>query len=312
MKSADEIIKSARYRTGNKDYTYDASTGNTTTGLATSVFVEVLNDAQDNLQSAMVKQWPNFFIEFTVIDLVSGTEAYELTTDVMFSSKIVSVQYTVNGDALYYQPLTAGDISDRRGYTGYPWRYFRIGKTIYINPIPDVSGAKMRVAFYRKLDDLDIKRATVSGTPSGSTITGTGSFVDDYELSQARYICISDADGNVMLRNGIISSYNTSTNVITLAAAVSTYLVSPYTLANLANGAITIGKNTTTISKLPDECERYMRVYTQKRIMTINESKTSFEEDDELRLIRSDILASFGDESRDVNPFPIYDHELMY
>jgi hypothetical protein len=49
----------------------------------------------------------------------------------------------------------------------------------------------------------------------------------------------------------------------------------------------------------------------QKRALTIDESSTSVEEDIELKTIEQDILASFAENSRDIQYIPIDDEEIM-
>jgi hypothetical protein len=259
-----------------------------------------------------LKFWPNSFIEFVEVAISASTESYDLPVEIMYSNKLVSVQYSHNGEDQYYHPLEPVHIMNRRGIEGYPTHYFRIGKSIFLQPIPQTSGATLRAAYYRRLDDLDIKRATINGTPAGAAIaveTTGGYFLDTYGLVNGAYVCVTDIDGNVLLRNGRVLTFLSPT--LTLADDVATYLEPGYALADLDGAFITLGKNTTTLSRLPDECERYLRVYTQKRILTVNESNSSVEEDQELKGILQDILQNYGDEDRDIVPWPVSDWELM-
>jgi len=305
MRSVLQIVNAARYRTGNSRFTYDSTTGETTEGLSQNVFLELMNDAQEHLQSRIIKVWPNLFIEYVEIDTVQQQEEYEMPIELAFNSKIITVQYTPNGDRQYYRPLDKRSVLERRGVYGYPHGYMRIGTKLYLHPIPDSALGKLRVAYYRRLDRLDVPRATVNGTPSAATITVTG--LDAFQLSQDRYVCVSDLDGKVLLRNGKVSSSTPTT--IVLAANVSTYLESGVALADLASCHVTIGKNTTTYSKLSSECERFLKVYTQHRIMNVNESSSAPLEDKELSKILLDITANMADEDGDVTPIYIHDYD---
>lgn len=308
MRSAEKIIRAARYRTGNESFTYDVATGVTSAGLAQSVFVELINDAQEHLQSRIIKVWPSLFTEFVEIPTVFQQESYDIPVELAFNSKVLSVQYSVTGQPDYYRPLDKMSVMQRNGGYGYPCGYIRTGAKLFLNPIPDTSTGKLRVAYYRRLDKLDISRGTVNGTPSGATIT-----VDDlheFEIDDNRYLCISGSDGQVLLRNGIVSS--TTSTVITLAADVSTYLESGVVLADLAGATITVGKNSTTVSKLPEECERFLKVYVQHRIMNVNESSSSAVEDKELAKIVTDITANMADEDGDITPIYVHDYDSYY
>jgi hypothetical protein len=52
-------------------------------------------------------------------------------------------------------------------------------------------------------------------------------------------------------------------------------------------------------------------LYAQKRILITDESNTSLEEDNELQVVKQDIINSFADESRDVQYIPVLDPFLM-
>lgn len=307
--SAQEIITSARYRTGNKKFTENLTSGETTGGLATSLFLEFLNDSQSRLQGKTLKLYPSLFTEIKEANITANGEAYTIDDEVAYGAKIIAVQYSITGNAQDYRPLDPFYIRDRQGFTGVPTAYARIGKTIYLNYIPTSAQGKLRYVYYRRLDKLDISRGQVNGSPNSTTIAVDGT-IHVYQLTNTRYICISDIDGNVMLQNGVVESY--ATNVLTLEDSVSSYLVDGYSLTDLDNGYITVGKFTTTHSKLPEEAEPYLRIFTQKRTMTSNENTSSIEEDQEVKDALVTFLGCMAEESRDTEPFPITDQELMY
>lgn len=321
MRRIDLLIESARERSKNSDYSVDSTTGVVTSGISDDQFIEWANDAQDHLQAMILDAYPEEFIETSTITLTSGTAEYTIPDRVFINNKIISVQYSHSGNVADYERLDQLKPRDRRSVSGYPYGYIRRGNSIILVDIPNRSGALLRVEYYRELDDLDIRRAKVSGTPSGATITLLGptgsaaSTVEELKISDAEQICIVDGLGNVLLYNGVVSTstpYNTATNVLTLAANVSTYLVSGYTLANLADKFVVLRSYSSTHSALPDNCERYIRTYMQKRALTVDESNTSVEEDVELKSIELDIIKSFAENSRDIEWFPILDEDLMW
>lgn len=309
MRSADDLIRKARYRTGQSKYTYNSTTGETV-GTATSLFLEALNDAQDNLASRIIKLWPSLFISRKVLSVVSGTQSYSIGNRVSFGAKVISVKYSQTGQEQDYRPLSKLNQRELLGQEGTPFGYVREGDTIYLVPKPTDTSALLKVEFYQRPDSLDISRGTVNGTPFSTEISVASG--DTYELTNATYVCISDRFGNVLLRNGIVDSYNSGTSKLTLEESVSDYLEDEYTLSDLDGCFITVGENTTRFSTLPNECERYLRVYMQKRIMTIKENSASIEEDQELINIRNDILSAFGEEDRDQTTWVISDWESFF
>lgn len=307
MQYVGDLITLARQRTGNVDYS-------ATSGIPDSLMVRTVNHAQSHLQAAILAVFPNEFHTKLEISLTSGTQEYTITDNVFMNNKIVLVEYSQSGNATDYYPLRQGHVFDVRTSQGQPEFYVRRNGKIVLSHVPSTTSGKIRVTYDRAVDALDIRRGTVNGTPSGTTLVVTNPDEASLPLNftTAEYFCISNRFGDVLLYNGKISSYDSGTNTITGAANISTYLVSGYTLANLASQYITFGKYSTTHSKLPEPCERYLEVYLQKRALTLDESETSLEEDAELKMIESDILNSYTEESRDVDYIPILDRESYF
>jgi hypothetical protein len=116
-----------------------------------------------------------------------------------------------------------------------------------------------------------------------------------------------------MLRNGVVSSYNAGTDVITLAANVSTYLVGTYTLANLADGYLTIGAYTTTHSKLKDVCERYLVAYMNWKALSrdaATREKSELFREEKLDLER-EIVESYRMPDKDEDSIQLENPDLM-
>jgi hypothetical protein len=162
---------------------------------------------------------------------------------------------------------------------------------------------------------LDLRRGQVSGTPSSTNIDlsgGSGVTTDNEALLVANtYVCISDAFGTPLLYNGIVSSYNSGTDVLTLTGNVEDYLVTGKTLSDLANAYLTIGKWSTTHSKLPDEAEGYFIEWVNRKLNAVD-SDMSFDESDEmLDEIEKAIIASYRRADKEVKTFPINDFDLL-
>lgn len=309
MRNLNSQIAITRQRTRTPDY---SETVGDEHGIPQQVFIEVFNGAQGHLQTAIRNVYSQMFVTVSEVNVVANQEAYTVPYRVFMGGSIIRVRYSENGFSSDYQPLRRGSLLDRTTDTGTPSKYIVQDGQILLNCIPNVSRGKIEVTYIRSLDDLDISRGTVSGTPSGATITVSGG--DDTSLPEnlgnANYVCISDKLGNVMLRAARVSSFSTAT--LTLAANVSTYLVAGYALSDLAGGIITLGQHSTTTSKLPHDCERYLLTYAQKRILTIGESNTSVEEDMELKMMETEILKAFNDEVREPAEIPVLDIESFY
>lgn len=316
MRSVDDIITRARYRTKNSNYTYNASTGVYSAGVSSELFLDALNDAQDHLQAKLVTLGTNLFIIDEVKTIVADQGEYSLSTRSFGNAGIVNVFYNPSNNTTDYGiPLKYQQPRDRRFFTGYPVAYTLYGNsaTLALTPIPESGVGFIKVSYQQELNDLDVRRGKISGTPATTDIVlaASGPTPDQYEIEGSDYICVTDRYGTQQLTNGLFSSYDSGTRTITLAANVSTYLETGVTLADLDGSYVTVGKYTTTHSKLPDICERYLRTYAQKRVMTTRESNTSIEEDQELLKMEGEILEFYSDENRDVDEFPILDFEVI-
>jgi hypothetical protein len=313
MKSVDSLLRKIRERTRNVSFTYDPVTGLYTEGMSTELFLDSLNDAQDHLQALLLDNDTSLFIQEDIIPIVAGTNAYTPTKKIFGNVDFISVHYNPNNNTTDFGgPMRKGNPRDVSGTTGYPSYWIPKNGQVCLYPTPNVSGGKLKVLYHFELDDLDIRRGKINATPSGAAIVlATSPVPDEYAITNGDYICVCNRWGEVLLRNGLVSSYNSGSRTIALAANVSTYLVSPYALADLSGAFVTVGSNTTTQSGLPDVCERYLRVFAQKRTLTEDESNTSAEEDLELKTIEASILMSYSDENRDVEDIPELDSDLM-
>jgi hypothetical protein len=312
LRSIEKLIAVARERSGNIDYGYDKSTGAITSGLTQDFFVEAAKEAQLHLQQQIIAIKADLFLTNEETSLVANTETYALSGRLFGDTKVKAIQYSADGNSINYLPLRQATFAERDSSSALaPEFYIPQANVIYLNPITTVSAGKIRTTYYRQVDDLDIRRGSISGTPSGTSIILSATNCFDYDLGLADYICVNNQYGDVLLYGGKISSYNSTTHTLTLAANVSTYLVSGYTLANLASQYVTIGRYSTTHSKLPDVCEPYLKTYMQKRAYNRNQHTGSLFEDQELTTMRTDILSAYSEKTEDVTEVPILDPYIL-
>lgn len=312
MELVDKLVTRARYRTGNKNYTYDPTTGAYTAGLSTETFLEALNDAQDHLQSKLITYNTNLFLQAEAKALVQGTQDYTLTKRVFGATGIRAVFYNSNNNSTDYDAkLRKGEPMDFRYYEGVPQYYIPYSEKVALVPVPSVTSGYVKVVFHEELDDLDIARAKVTSGATATISLEASPVPDAFEIGAATYVCISDKFGEPVLRNGVVSSYNSGTRQLVLAANITTYLVTGKVIGDIANCYLTVGKHTTTRSKLPDVCERYLRTFVQKRVLQADKDNTAIEEDAEMVRMEEEILEFYNDETPDVDEFPILDPEVL-
>lgn len=313
MRYVGDLIVDSRTDTNNSDYS-------ATNGIQDADFLRYLNYGQENLQSIILRKAPNTFQSQQTISIVANQEAYQIQDNVYFGERIVNVEYSLDGSALNYRKLRALSISERNDYPqAHPNGYIRRSGEILLRPPRNVSQGTLRVTYERQLDKLDVRRAQVNGTPSTSLIDlnsatfGSPSAENEALFVYQQYICLCDFYGNPILYNGVISSYNPGTNILTLDFNVVTYLVAGKTLADCNEAYLTLGKWTNTHSQLKDPCERYLIAYSNWKILgrdaaTMEKSK-SFK--DELNLILTDISDAYEEADKDEHEIQVTDRQLM-
>lgn len=272
--------------------------------------------AQNRLYALISREYSYAFEETYDVSIVANQKEYTVDDYVAFGTRITSVWYSPTGTEAAFRPLRPTPNRPDRLTTGTrPIFYRRRGETVVLEPTPTVAQGTLRIVYERSLDKLELRRGQISGTPSGTDIDlsgGSGVSTDDEALLVANtYVCVSDAFGTPLLYNGIVSSYNAGTDVLTLTGDVEDYLVTGKTLADLANAYLTIGKYSTTHSKLPDEAEGYFIEWVNRKLNSVD-SDIQFDESDEmLEEIEQAIIASYRRADKEVKSFPINDFDLL-
>lgn len=307
MRRLEKLIEQVRRQTENEDVS-------STTGISTEEFIQYLNDGQDRLQSIISSTYPDVFLAEKIITLVSGTEAYSVPDNMFLDSRIVNVEISLTGQTSDYYPLRPVQFRNRGTYESEsPFGYIRKNGQLLINGVYRGSGALLRVTYERALDALDIRRGSITsttGTPiTAITLNSSGPTPDTNELpniTKGDYICVSDKDGNVTAYNVPVTAYDTGTRVIT---------VTSHTLASTesitAGDFVTLGRYSTTHSKLSESCERYLIAYAAWKILKRDSSDDSREQQSELSSMEEDIVKAYADNSRDVEGIPILNEELF-
>ena len=309
-----DIISNARLDTRNAD---DIPTSTNQVGIETAAFLRFVNFAQQRLQGRISKVYPVLFEAVQEIDIVDGQAQYSINDNVYLGTRIRKVEYSFSGSTQDYRPLPPTNPYNTYNSPGRPCAYHRRDGYIILEPTPSGSTGTIRVTYERTLDRLDVRRGRINGTPSGAVIDlthstyGGPSTADEALFVAGTYVCACDHYGTPILYNGIISSYNSSTDALTLAANVDTYLVEGKTLADLADGYITLGKYTTTHSKLTDEAERYLTEYCSRRIFKRESSDDATAIDAELEPIEQELIVSYKIADKDVKPIPISDYSYF-
>jgi len=307
MRSVTRLINQIRNQTENENFS-------DFTGIKDSEFIQYLNDAQYNLQSAIVHQHPRVFIAEAIITVTSGLEAYELPSDCFLGNKVHNVEYSSTGSEDDYYVLSQDNLKRRAtGTSGHPSRYIRIAGKLMLAPVPQSSG-KLRINYVRRLSELDLKRAQVaqkfeSSAPVSTILSSSSNTTIDLDqsnletdiasLSEHNYICIIDKDGNNVVKNVPLISIDSEEMVL------GAHAVNSDESTEIPVGAYIVGgKDTTTHSELSIETERYLIAYVAWKILKRDSSVDSQEAFQELTLMQQEIVQSYAVISDDVQYIP--------
>jgi len=313
MRRTEELIAIIRRFTENEN-------PSSSSGIKDEDIVELINEAQDRLFSALVTKTPRSFIATETIDITSGTEAYALDAGIYLDNSVIQVEwkYDANNDYVRLPPKTFH--SRFTDATGYPEYYIVKNNTILLNPIPDqTKTAGIRVTYYTRPKDVDKRRgyittASLTGTTLNSlTLTDPSTLNNrDANLDTAAsdvlrdidYITVVDKDGALVLGFIPIDDYDSATRVITVSSGFTTSVLQAAIEGNYVVG----GKFATSHSEFVDNYERYILSYAKQGIFIRDgELDEVRAESIKLREFERDILDAAAKEY-DTPETPLDDH----
>ncbi len=304
---ADHIIRIARSRTGNREYS-------TTAGLQQRDFVAFLNDGQERLFNKMLQTHSTLFQKQVYLSTVSGEAAVDLpASDIYLQHNIVTAMFSYNGNPVNYAPLVLRTVREEQSVNGYPSSYFLLDDQIILSPRPSntVDNA-LKITYQKVVPALDIRRGLVEAhdTTSITLSSGTSILLSETEYDLANgwvdYISVVDKDGIQLATELPVTSYSSTTKVIV------TELTADQVTA-ITDGAayIVFGKNASTNAWLPQVCERFLTEYTVLRAQMRDSSKESAETSPLLLAIEKDILDAVEDLEEDVHSITILDSSML-
>jgi hypothetical protein len=305
-KRIDFLIQDVRRETENEEVSE-------TTGISDEEIIRFLNDAQERLQSLIVAAHPKAFTKEVVIDTVVKQTRYELPRDAFLNNKVSNVEYSDSGQDEEFYPLEPIILKRRAVYEGVPSAYYRKAGAIYLNPLPQRSGAKLRINYCKRLDRLDKRRARVElyTEGAGNTITElrletSGNLpIDSASLAEHDYICVVDRRGVPKMRNLPVDAIDTASGVVTLASGFTFNDGETIDAGDFIVG----GEDTTTHIEsteieLPRNVERYLIAYASWKMLKRDSSVDYQEQQQELDVMEADIVNSYGDITDDITLIP--------
>ncbi len=304
LERLDILVRAARARSGNQEY-------GDSQGVPQRDFVAYANDAQDRIFNLMMQRRPSLFVKEGFLTTQSGVASYALPSDVYLGHNVLKVEYTPNGDAQLYSPLSLTTPRAEVTIPGLPDSYFLRDGRLIVSPKPSTGYANaLRLNYQYVIPRVDIRRAKIDSVNTGA---GTITLTDDTTLTEENvaeltggwvdYVCVVDKDGAIIDQDRAFSSYNSTTRVLTLTTLSGSLAAS--------NQYVVFGKNTTTHSSLPDVCRRYLLEYMTLRGQMSDTSSEAQATSPLLQSIEREILDAIESLEEDIFSLTILDQSML-
>jgi hypothetical protein len=299
MRSVTRLITQVRRQTENDEVS-------DFTGISDEEFIQYLNDAQYNLQAAIVHQHPRVFVQEAVINAVAGQERYALPEDCFLRNKVHNVDFSSTGAEDDYFALEEDTIKRRSsGITGTPSKYIRLSGQILLTPQPQ-SGGKIRINYVHSLRELHKASAKTSAEKVIDSVNNftinldNNNFTTDLGLlSDDPHICIIDKNGSNLVSGIHVVSVTND------AIVCEKHTIKDGEVSTIPAGSIIVpGLNSTTHSELDVSVERYLLAYCAWKILKRDSSIDSSEAMQELQLMQQEIVQSYAMISDDIQYIP--------
>lgn len=252
--------------------------------LSDFVMLQYLNDAQRCIQNVIFQsdQLNNVFTTYASITKVADQVEYDLPSNVYAENSIISVWTLRSGNRTGSRYLK-NEYGERTHALGYSVRNRKI---IFNNP-PDEN---ILVIYNYRLPAISTRVGTISNIAS-QDVTLTN-ITTDFE-NKTEYVSVVDKYGVQKGTEFYIDGFSSPT--LTLEGD----------LTGLSNGEfIVMGKSASTHSSLPEECETFLKVFVQRKVLAHINSKKIANVDVFTQQERKDIEDLFADKHSDIE-FPV-------
>jgi hypothetical protein len=243
MRRLEHLIAQVRSSTSNKNKSK----------ISDQDMVNYFNLAQDEIQNVAmsVDSCARIFSKTNIIPMVSDQESYTLPSDMYSTALLTSVRIKQSSDS--YFPIER--ITEKERQRGYG--YSVIANKIYLSPVPKAYGASdIEITYQRQLARLGVRSGKISGYVSGTgVITLSAGYNPDIGIYDD-FFCICDSIGTIKSENLPITTF--SSGALTTTAGLT-----------IANGDyVVMGSKATTNSELPDNCERFLLTFVERKIQS--------------------------------------------
>jgi hypothetical protein len=300
MRRAEQLIAHVRRATENER-------AGTADGVSDEEFLEYLNQGQELLQQAIVRAHRTALAKESAAIPASGTEYIDLPSDCFGRQRVFSVFYSSSGERRDAYKLDERRVSERRTCSGSPSTYIPLKDQIIVNPYP--AGGSFFVTYDPVMPRIEKRRSLVAsatvtaGNLTALTLTTTSPFSQaDFDLFDELTLVDSSS---AVLAAGIPFTAVSALGVVSIRGGSHT-LSSGETVPVGAH--VLLGPYSSSVSLMPDLCEKFFLSYCERRILQRDESAARADmSQDEMNQLQ-EIVATFVEISGDVEDIPVFDN----
>lgn len=265
----DTMVSRLRRLTHTQSYS-DSATSTAQRGIQTQTMVDLINEALEVVHGIMFDNDTQAYVKTTTANISADTESVTIPTDAFLGLNVLSVEYKYGSESGDYRKLKKKTIHQRdTSSTGEPQEYSQRENTILLSPVPTSAVTDgLRITYEYQLPEVDVRRGKVSAVDDGSnptSITITDKSLGDIALAvsdlSGTYITVVDKDGTQQMKSIPVSSYNSSTGVITLGS-----FTPDSGEAVAVNDYVVVGSSASSHSPYPRAVTPYIQEYVKRAV----------------------------------------------
>ena len=271
--------------------------GDSTSVVDTDLILHYLNEGKQIIEGEIGKVYPNHNAKFYTETISSRLLEFPIPEEALNDNKIIRVDYSLTDDNKKYYKLLSRHMDSFKYSEGAPEFYYLTKGNMVAEPCP--SSGYYRFLVQARDDRLDVRRGSVELAPEVSggemvsiTLLDTDGLLttENVEaLEAAEYVCVCDFEGNVVAYNIPVASYDESNDKLIMRAGYE------YSSGISIGDYVTIGRRTSTHSKLPAETEKYYVEWAKLRILNHDSNTDVIIESPLLQALQESIISSLAD-----------------
>jgi len=275
-------------------------------GVGQDIMALYLNNAQDEIQKALVNTKSKYLLKSTTVPIVNNQQEYDYPVD-LYLNNIDTMQWTQDNQS--YVNMYHGYMKDRT-YTGNGYSYGYVTKNESFVLVPPIDTGTLAIHYIRQLPRMATRSGLISavtvnsGVVTALSVNTSDASYNASEIATDNYLCVVDYLGNI--KATAIQYSAMSSGVFTLPAHT---LLTGESVA--VGDYIVVGKYATNKPELPEITQGFLIKYANYQAKYGDSSQWSKVVQDDMTQTLIGLTQSFGMNSDDVGEIPITNFDYL-